>query len=45
MTKDESLNNIRLLSIVQAAKYMGVSPMTFRKMVERGDAPKPTNNG
>jgi len=41
MTKDESLNNIRLLSIVQAAKYMGVSPMTFRKMVDRGDAPKP----
>jgi len=41
MTKDQSLNNIRLLSIVQAAKYMGVSPMTFRKMVDRGHAPKP----
>ncbi len=41
MTKNDSLNSIRLLSIVQAAKYMGISPMTFRKMIGRGDAPKP----
>lgn len=41
MTKDESINSIRLLNIAQASKYIGVSPMTFRKMVERGDAPKP----
>jgi len=41
MTKDDSLNSIRLLNIAQASKYIGVSPMTFRKMVERGDAPKP----
>ena len=41
MKKDESINSIRLLNIAQASKYIGVSPMTFRKMVERGDAPKP----
>jgi len=41
MTKDDSLNSIRLLNIAQASKYIGVSPMTFRKMVDRGDAPKP----
>jgi predicted DNA-binding transcriptional regulator AlpA len=40
MTKD-SIDNVRLLSIVQAAKYLGVGQVTFRKMVERGDAPKP----
>ena len=40
MTKDDSLNSIRLLNIAQASKYIGVSPMTFRKMVDRGDAPK-----
>jgi predicted DNA-binding transcriptional regulator AlpA len=40
MTKD-SIDNIRLLSIVQAAKYLGIGQVTFRKMVERGDAPKP----
>ena len=41
MTKDDGLNSIRLLNIAQASKYIGVSPMTFRKMVDRGDAPKP----
>tara|TARA_Y100000385_G_C12927497_1_gene565295 strand:+ start:190 stop:390 length:201 start_codon:yes stop_codon:yes gene_type:complete len=41
MTKDESINSVRLLNISQASKYIGVSPMTFRKMVDRGDAPKP----
>lgn len=40
MTKD-SIDNVRLLSIVQAAKYLGIGQVTFRKMVERGDAPKP----
>ena len=40
MTKD-NIDNIRLLSIVQAAKYLGIGQVTFRKMVERGDAPKP----
>ena len=40
MTKN-SIDNIRLLSIVQAAKYLGIGQVTFRKMVERGDAPKP----
>jgi predicted DNA-binding transcriptional regulator AlpA len=40
MSKD-SIDNIRLLSIVQAAKYLGIGQVTFRKMVERGDAPKP----
>ena len=41
MGKDENIENIRCLSIVQAAKYLGVGQVTFRKMVERGDAPKP----
>jgi len=40
MSKD-SIDNVRLLSIVQAAKYLGIGQVTFRKMVERGDAPKP----
>lgn len=41
MKKDESLNSIRLLNIAQASKYIGVSSVTLRKMVDRGDAPKP----
>jgi len=41
MGKDENIENIRCLNIVQAAKYLGVGQVTFRKMVERGDAPKP----
>ena len=40
MTKD-NIDSVRLLSIVQAAKYLGIGQVTFRKMVERGDAPKP----
>ena len=40
MTKD-NIDSVRLLSIVQAAKYLGIGQDTFRKMVERGDAPKP----
>ena len=39
--KTDNINNVRLLSIVQAAKYLGIGQVTFRKMVERGDAPKP----
>ena len=40
MTKD-NIDSVRMLSIVQAAKYLGIGQVTFRKMVERGDAPKP----
>ena len=40
MTKD-NIDSVRLLSIVQAANYLGIGQVTFRKMVERGDAPKP----
>ena len=40
MTKD-NIDSVRLLSIVQAAKYLGIGQVTFRKMVERGDAPTP----
>ena len=40
MTKD-NIDSVRLLSIVQAAKYLGIGQVTFRKMVERGDARKP----
>ena len=40
MTKD-NIDSVRLLSIVQAAKYLGIGQGTFRKLVERGDAPKP----
>ena len=40
MTKD-NIDSVRLLSFVQAAKYLGIGQVTFRKMVERGDAPKP----
>ena len=40
MNKDD-IDNIRLLSVVQAARYLGIGEVTFRKMVERGDAPKP----
>lgn len=40
MSKD-SIDNIRLLNVTQAARYLGIGEVTFRKMVERGDAPKP----
>ena len=40
MNKDD-IDNIRLLSVVQAARYLGIGEVTFRKMVERGDAPTP----
>ena len=40
MTKD-NIDSVRLLSIVQAAKYLGIGQVTFRKMVARGDAPNP----
>ena len=40
MNKD-NIDNVRLLNIVQAAKYLGIGQVTLRKMVERGDAPKP----
>tara|TARA_B100001248_G_C27325506_1_gene428824 strand:- start:898 stop:1095 length:198 start_codon:yes stop_codon:yes gene_type:complete len=38
---NDNIDNIRLLNIVQAAKYLGIGQVTFRKMVDRGDAPKP----